>query len=202
MFTSNVQRAGNDMVLQQYLTKMNNKFSSKMEAVTSENAFVDFSWYHLHLDPLLKQKQPPSKLLTHKTQNYSTVQPVSDHRLTHHPKKKPAVKMTQVMTKIRKIMGPTTQSPQNNKKINKEDTTKQRFPPTKIKPDITIEQKLRENSPWEKVKCYRVLVKQQENTQSAGTPRTTTNSSSQHPRIPRVIKITKWKLSTNYQIYQ
>ena len=43
MFTSNVQRAGNDMVLQQYLTKMNNKFSSKMEAVTSENAFVDFS---------------------------------------------------------------------------------------------------------------------------------------------------------------
>ena len=60
--------------------------------------------------------------------------------------------MTQVMTKIRKIMGPTTQSPQNNKKINKEDTTKQRFPPTKIKPDITIEQKLRENSPWEKVK--------------------------------------------------
>ena len=43
MFTSNVQRAGNDMVLQQYLTKMNNKFSSKMEAVTSENAFADFS---------------------------------------------------------------------------------------------------------------------------------------------------------------
>ena len=60
--------------------------------------------------------------------------------------------MTQVMTKIRKIMGPTTQSPQNNKKINKEDTTKQWFPPTKIKPDITIEQKLRENSPCEKVK--------------------------------------------------
>ena len=49
-------------------------------------------------------------------------------------------------------MGPTTQSPQNNKKINKEDTTKQWFPPTKIKPDITIEQKLRENSPCEKVK--------------------------------------------------
>ena len=51
--------------------------------------------------------------------------------------------------------------------------------PAKIKPNITIKYKLRENSPWETVRYYLVLVKQQENVKIAGTPRITTTTSSQ-----------------------
>ena len=43
MFTSNVQIAENGMVQPEYLAKMGNKFSSKMEALTSESTLVDFS---------------------------------------------------------------------------------------------------------------------------------------------------------------
>ena len=50
--------------------------------------------------------------------------------------------------------------------------------PTKIKPSITIEYKLRENSPWETVQVLSCAGKQ-ENTQIAGTQRTTTTLSSQ-----------------------
>ena len=54
---------------------------------------------------------------------------MSDHKLTHHSKKKPAaVKMTKVMMKIPKILGTTTQSLQNNKKMDTTDNTQNSGP--------------------------------------------------------------------------
>ena len=69
MFTSNMQTAENGMAQRQYYSKIGSNFSSKMEVLTSESTLVDLSWYHLHFNPLVKPKQLPLKLLTHKTQN-------------------------------------------------------------------------------------------------------------------------------------
>ena len=143
MFTSNVQTAENGIAQRQYWAKIGNKFFSKMEALTPKSIPVEFRWYHLHLDPLLKLKkttiEAPSPQKTKLTHCTTSIRPQTD---SSSQEKSSSREDDKSDDKDTKDFGNNNKTPSKQQE-NGQNRHHKTIVPTNIKPNITIEYKLR-----------------------------------------------------------